>query len=494
MDRILQSIGSNVGTNFTLIDPSVLLNFKDPNEFFQFLLNKYTYAEIGMAFNKSGSLMEKIILCYANKIEFITFFDGEPQVSSVMKHLVSTILIICFFASFFGNFSIIMILFPFKNIFARFKNKYIVSAQTIQSNQSTNHQEPNVKSCTSELFVFSSSIFDFLFTIAILPFHVVTLLNDSHWIFGEIACKLHFYITNLVLCITSIIIVTISLERYYSIVQKNSPISVNVSCCLVDRILLGCRLRQTSRSSSSKYVAILLVAYWTASLGIVIPYFLNTRHLAIILSTVDPRGGCWDMTDYYWCYNVWSNTQAESIYKMFYWSIVFILPGIVLIYSYGRISWYLFVRKPVGNGNSADWRVKSKRRVIKILICDCLFYVLCWYPYSIWSVILSLNGLLNFIEDNYDLNQLFTINIYLYSIALLNVTLKWIIRIYSSRSRIQIKFINYLRRLSRFGFRLNTTQTVRPMTQNCSAVPPTRPKNLIFVIPASDQSPSTKEF
>jgi hypothetical protein len=117
---------------------------------------------------------------------------------------------------------------------------------------------------------------------------------------------------------------------------------------------------------------------------------------------------------------------------------MFILPGILLLFSYGSISWTLFLRTAKRLGDSC-WRKKSKRHIIIILMCESLFYIICIWPFSFWSIHLSLNSLPKKVIKSTFENDIILFS-HLYSITLINVSLKWIFRLVALWPRLRDKF------------------------------------------------------
>lgn len=461
-------------------------------QIFQTLLKNNTIAELAYKFNRSVSVMEKVILCFGGKLPAIKFFqpDDMPEIPSAEKYTFFSLLIICFMISIIGNSVFIYCLVPFRKIFKKIPFKFINQTQTNNEvnmrkripprklsslyNNNNNHklfatqsiiqqQQQNEKlSLASDAYFISTSITDLFFSIAIIPLHVGCITRNGFWIFGKFMCKLYPYMTHMMLCITSLTLVTIAIERYVTIVKdtttsssytngssckrrtgENGNLKLPSSCfknsfCEKISAFLRCKRSSSTQSTSSiKSVLILLSIYWLISLVLVSPYLIYTRHLPVINGS-----NCYFMTDEYICVNIWQNVNqiTENIYKTFYWLIMFIIPGFILLYSYCSISWNLFIRTSFGSkkGSANCWRFKSKRRIIVILIFDCLFYVICWYPFSIWSIKSPIEGLFSQQNTLVTFKDHLIMFYYLYSFALINVSLKWIFRLVGSWSKFKV--------------------------------------------------------
>ena len=251
-------------------------------------------------------------------------------------------------------------------------------------------------------------------------------------------CKIQNFFGHLALCLTSFILITISVERYLAIVKHSKVNNKKISKPFCK--ILKCFI--FSQKFKLKGALLLLIIFWIVSSAIVIPYFIYNLNLPVVEGV-----NCYWLTENYMCVNIWPIGITGNIYKSSYWFGMFILPGIILLFSYGSISRSLFLRKNlnISNNGNTGWRSKSKRHIIIILICESLFYAICWFPISIWSMHLSLNSLAKqaikstFEKDIILFNKL-------YSIALLNVSLKWVFRLIASWPRLRDKF-NFTRNL-----------------------------------------------
>ena len=401
----------------------------------------FTSEELKEFFGKPIKILKKIYSCTAAEIQYIQFPRAEdvPVIPNVTKYMLTILLTLCFVFSIIGNTMCIYVLTPFKRIFSKIFPKTLLvwkkasqrKLKTMRKYSSSNanattQYEQTKMSQVSDVYFIVTSIMDLFFTTTIIPFHIGTILSNGFWIFGYNTCKTQTFYGQLVLCLTSLLLITISIERYLSIVKQksqNSNQKPKFSCCIL------------SQQFKLKGILIILLIFWIVSIAIASPYLIYNFHLPVIKGV-----NCLYLTDEYMCVNLWPASTTSHIYKTCYWFFMFIIPGLILLYSYCSISWSLFVRTTTKLKSSTFncWRIKSKRRIIVILICDSLFYIICWFPFSIWSMQVSLNSLMKI-----SMNSTFQKDIIkfcqLVSIALINVSLKWVFRMIALWPRLREK-------------------------------------------------------
>jgi hypothetical protein len=414
----------------------------DLYNFFIQVSNKYSIEEVAKFFYKTVENMEKVILCFGDKIPVINL-DRLPEFNRTEKLINIIFLGIFSVSSLIGNLFLLILLMPFNKYSNRFSNrkkKFNLNSRSSDPNSSNLNGYANKSSSSSsivmDIYFWSSAFFDLNWSLIVIPFHLSLIVNNGKWKFGDLTCKIYSYFSYLILCMTSFTLLTISVDRYISIVlATNSANSESKKCFSSLGSLFSLKKYSSSLTKSNidqiKYKAfMLLTIFCFSSLLLALPYLLYTNCHAIVLGS-----NCLLMTDDYICLNIWSNKIGEYIYKIIFFIFIYIFPGLALFYSYTSIALKLFFKKSVGFGQSAEFRKKSKKRVIKVLMFDCLFYIIAWFPFSFWALVSCFNSFIKFY--NTSLSKELPIFIYLYTITISNVSLKWLGRVLSMWPRIK---------------------------------------------------------
>lgn len=76
--------------------------------------------------------------------------------------------------------------------------------------------DKSLRSFTKYFFV-NLSIVDMLIILICLPVGLLDLANEGIWILGQRICETHSFIENTLVCVSSLTLISISLERYIAI-------------------------------------------------------------------------------------------------------------------------------------------------------------------------------------------------------------------------------------------------------------------------------------
>jgi len=411
--------------------------------------------------------VRNMILCFGNKVPTIAF-KVQPVFHLVEKLFNAIFLSVLLLLSICGNLSLLFYLKPFslKAFLKRhcswmFKNDLAYINKTLSDRH--NHQ-CSTSTCNSttnitQLLFWLCALFDLIFSIFVTPFQIITTLNDGLWIFNEITCKLYAYLTYVILCFTSLSIITVSLDRYLSIFF-DLRYSTNKKFVFIKHI------QKVMGSISFKtYIFIFLVIL--SSFLFSLPYLIYTTNAMVVNGTT-----CVDVTRHFICLNRWNDVIEENVFKIVFILLIFVLPGLLLAYSYGSICFKLFFKKNISIENkltqahaASSNTNKKRRRIVKILILDCLFYIVCWFPISGWTLSKCINVLLHIFD--LDITKEISIFNYLYLGLITNVSLKWIFRLFNYWSKIKDLFERiFFKFQSFFHLRNKTSPMTSPLSSN----------------------------
>jgi hypothetical protein len=95
----------------------------------------------------------------------------------------------------------------------------------------------------------------------------------------------------------------------------------------------------------------------------------------------------------YSCVEQWENPDHRYLYSMLLMALQYMLPIVVLVYTYSRIAFVVWIKKTPGEAQDGrDRRMAgSKRRMVKMMIIVVSVYTLCWLPLNTLIVIADLN-------------------------------------------------------------------------------------------------------
>ncbi|XP_021345370.1 orexin receptor type 2-like isoform X2 [Mizuhopecten yessoensis] len=210
-------------------------------------------------------------------------------------------------------------------------------------------------------FLVNLACADFLVIVVCLPFTLVQDIAQS-WLLGLAMCKLVLYIQKVSVLVSVLTLTAISIERYMAICH---PLSFRVS----------------------KYKTILVIGMvWLLSLLVAIPdlIFLTLFPDDKIPSDIG---------------NIWltscrpSNEQTELIYQMFLILAYYVLPLIIMGFTYTRIAVCLWQSTQAGpatnnvatDGNAATLR--NRKRTAKMLIMVVVLFFVCYLPVYLLNIL-----------------------------------------------------------------------------------------------------------
>ncbi|KAM4795111.1 LOW QUALITY PROTEIN: gastrin/cholecystokinin type B receptor [Rhinophrynus dorsalis] len=160
-------------------------------------------------------------------------------------------------------------------------------------------------------FLLSLAVSDLMVAILCMPFTLIPNLMGN-FIFGEVICKTAAYFMGLSVSVSTFSLVAIAIERYSAICNP-----------------LKSRVWQT-RSHAYRVIA----ATWILSTIIMIPYPVYNTIVPFVMKDKKREG--------YQCRLVWPNNQVQQAWYVLLLSILFFIPGVVMIVAYGLISRELY--------------------------------------------------------------------------------------------------------------------------------------------------------
>lgn len=214
----------------------------------------------------------------------------------------------------------------------------------------------------SNVFLASLATADLILIIFCVPVKFAQLFSYS-WTFGFFLCKFVHYIQNLSAICSVYTLTAMSFERYYAIMYP-------VECRYI------CTMSQTKR---------IILATWAGSIILATPVLW----IQILKEVGDSDHRA------YWCVSDWSNPIHWRLYELYMLTIIFIIPLIIMTYSYGHICnrlWWVMRNRTTTFPLSQpavyiDSSANKMSQVIKMLIVVVLVFVICWTPILIFNVL-----------------------------------------------------------------------------------------------------------
>ena len=209
------------------------------------------------------------------------------------------------------------------------------------------------KKSLKHCFLLNLAITDLMTLIIVLPLIIVG--RYVSWPFGSFICKYVFPLTDVVIAVSVLTHVSISLDRYRTIIY---PMSSKPSH--LQRLFT-------------------LAALW------VISYLLNGLPLSLVLHVGD---GYWVAKA---CIPIWPSDHIKSAYFIQRIILIFILPIAVNLLAYVRISKALKASLQLlrgsARGKKREARILSQQRLIRMFRTIFIAFVICFFPIHILTMV-----------------------------------------------------------------------------------------------------------
>ncbi|XP_033225803.1 orexin receptor type 1-like [Belonocnema kinseyi] len=236
-------------------------------------------------------------------------------------------------------------------------------------------------------FVVNLSIADLLVTMICMPMAVSQAVSII-WVYGEIMCKLFFYLQGVAVAASVFTITAMSIDRYLAI---RSPIAFR-------------------RVFNRKSTIIVIIALWVVSLTIFAP-ILRAVTLQSPITDLDniTLVGQWANENdvqtlkppqFYVCSEDFKPLGIHAhIFGAVCFVLVYAIPGFIVVMAYSMMGRTLCARKPPFDCDSIEGSassqqgfrlVRERRRVAWILLLLAVLFALCWLPYNVLRLLVDL--------------------------------------------------------------------------------------------------------
>ncbi|XP_067013107.2 somatostatin receptor type 2 [Anabrus simplex] len=202
----------------------------------------------------------------------------------------------------------------------------------------------------TNMYIANLAIADECFLIGI-PFLLATM-SLNMWPFGKLMCKAYMTTTSINQFTSSIFLTVLSVDRYIAICHP-------VSSPKIRTLLLSRTVTLTA---------------WLLSCLLVVPVFIYSstleRNSTIVCAILWPES---------------DRISGETAFTLYSFTLGFGIPLFLIMIFY-----YLVVKKlrSVGPKNKSKERIKTHKKVTKLVLTVITVYVLCWLPYWVTQIFL----------------------------------------------------------------------------------------------------------
>ncbi|BFF92261.1 tachykinin-like peptides receptor 99D [Drosophila madeirensis] len=210
-------------------------------------------------------------------------------------------------------------------------------------------------------FIVNLSIADAMVSSLNVTFNYYYML-DSDWPFGELYCKISQFIAMLSICASVFTLMAISIDRYVAIMRPLQP-----------RMSKRCNLA-------------IAAVIWLASTLISCPMMIFYKTEEVPVQGNSTRTVCYPE----WPDGQTNHSMLEYIYNILIMILTYILPIVSMTVTYSRVGIELWGSKTIGECTPRQTEnVRSKRRVVKMMIVVVLIFAICWLPFHSYFLVTS---------------------------------------------------------------------------------------------------------
>ncbi|XP_030371263.1 RYamide receptor [Scaptodrosophila lebanonensis] len=218
---------------------------------------------------------------------------------------------------------------------------------------------PRMRTVTN-YFIANLALGDILMSLFCVPSSFISIYILNYWPFGIVLCHLVNYSQAVSVLVSAYTLVAISIDRYIAIMWPLRP-------------------RITKR-----YAKFLIAGVWFIALATAFP-------IPVVSRVVLPTSFWHEKCEKYICREEWPSNEQYYYYTLALFTLQFVVPLLVLIFTYTRIAIAVWGKRPPGEAeNSRDQRMaRSKRKMIKMMLTVVIVFTMCWLPFNILQLLLN---------------------------------------------------------------------------------------------------------
>ncbi|XP_034665186.1 RYamide receptor isoform X1 [Drosophila subobscura] len=218
---------------------------------------------------------------------------------------------------------------------------------------------PRMRTVTN-YFIANLALGDILMSLFCVPSSFISLFILNYWPFGIVLCHFVNYSQAVSVLVSAYTLVAISIDRYIAIMWPLRP-------------------RITKR-----YAKFIIGGVWFIALATAFP-------IPVVSRLVMPSSVWHEKCEKFICREMWPSSDQEYYYTLSLFTLQFVVPLLVLIFTYTRIAIAVWGKRPPGEAeNSRDQRMaRSKRKMIKMMLTVVIVFTICWLPFNILQLLLN---------------------------------------------------------------------------------------------------------
>ncbi|XP_066996206.2 tachykinin-like peptides receptor 99D [Anabrus simplex] len=216
-------------------------------------------------------------------------------------------------------------------------------------------------------FLVNLSVADAMVSTLNVTFNYTYMLN-SDWPFGKTYCKITQFVAVLSICASVFTLMAISIDRYMAIISPLRP-------------------RMGRRTT-----LIVVVCIWMLGSTLSLPMIAFYTTDGMELAEGDVRIVCYSE----WPDGPSPHSYYEYVYNVVFMVVTYFLPIGSMTFTYLRVGVELWGSQSIGECTQRQMEnIRSKRRVVKMMVVVVLIFVVCWAPFHIYFIVVSLYPQIN---------------------------------------------------------------------------------------------------
>ncbi|CAD7084718.1 unnamed protein product [Hermetia illucens] len=210
-------------------------------------------------------------------------------------------------------------------------------------------------------FIVNLSIADAMVSTLNVTFNYIYMLY-ADWPFGTLYCKIAQFVAILSICASVFTLMAISIDRYMAIMNPLRPrMGKRSTLCIAGAIwvlgiILSCPM---------------LVFFTTYN------EVLNNGKIRVVCYAEWPDGPT-------------NHSLQEYVYNVVFMFLTYFLPIGSMTFTYARVGLELWGSQSIGECTQRQLdNIKSKRRVVKMMMVVVVIFAVCWLPFHIYFIVTS---------------------------------------------------------------------------------------------------------
>ncbi|XP_013772526.2 tachykinin-like peptides receptor 86C [Limulus polyphemus] len=205
-------------------------------------------------------------------------------------------------------------------------------------------------------FLLNVSLSDLMMATFNSIFNFIFMLH-SHWPFGSAYCTINNFIAYLTVSVSVFTIGTTSIDRYIAIVHPLTP------------------------RMPKKVVYLLVAVTWISGAALSVPTLLYSTTLTYRY----PDGSLRTLCYLNWPDGPAGTSYSDYEYNLFFLVMTYVVPMLTMAFTYSKMCCTLWGSRGIGVETERQRNlIKSKQKVVRMLVVVVLIFAICWLPYHIY--------------------------------------------------------------------------------------------------------------